>query len=142
MKIKYILLIFSLLLSGVVAACSCKKISLQDEYRKVTTMIIGRVVGRKSVSFKLENGGIERYYKYRIRVKETYKGQSGKVITVLTPKIGSLCGVHYKVRGTYLISAVITEDGLFTNLCLRNISQKEGLFVQERAALKELLKNG
>jgi|GEM_PF-2772349 len=129
-----LIILISTILSNNLLGCTCGGYQeMEYEIKESKAVFVGTVVGRKIKTFsgKLESGENYKYkyYEYKIKVSEFFKGQKEKIIKVATAKEGATCGMNFKLFKKYVVYA--QEDkryGLFTTICHRNIRKSNRKF--------------
>lgn len=146
---RYIFLIcFILLLSFNSNACQCGNYEpFEEEFANATTILIGKIISKRIKSFRIKTHEGEiikaKYYTFKIRVKETFKGEKAKIIEVVGNSINAAaCGMKFKRWKTY-VTYLFTDERFpfyFTSECHRNFDDKHSMFQDELKLLKEKMR--
>lgn len=113
------LIFFNLLLFSHIEAfaCSCNQAFAQP---LKTRLFISKAVFSGEV-IEINKIFQKRYISIvKIKVKESWKGQLSKEVTINTDTYADACGYTFEVGKSYLIFAYTSEGKLTTNSCLRN----------------------
>jgi hypothetical protein len=133
-----LLLLVGVALAAPALACVCLELgSTSNQLDAAETVVMGRVVGLRIRSKRVENHTVE-YTAAMIEVERRWKGSKARRITVTTcgdQVLLCTCGVRFELGGTYVIvtgrDAQVSSCGLTSSVLLSDdplISEIEAHF--------------
>lgn len=100
-------------------ACSCVvtpeplKKQIENSYSGADAVFSGEVV-------EIRESPTEQYsFIVKFKVAKSWKGESGREITINTAKDSAICGYNFEIGKTYLVYAFGKNENLLTTNCSR-----------------------
>ena len=130
-KILLILIIFSILVSSKIEACTCiGEYSVEEAFNQTDVVFLGKVISEREYTVK--PNGIGRTMKeYSFLIEECFKGkvETQDTIKIITGVGGGDCGFRFSVDNSYIVYSNYKEDKyyakgrfLYTDICTRTTS--------------------
>lgn len=136
-EMKYVMIIFCLLLFTKSYSCGCiSKSTLKSEIKRSDVIFEGIILEKKIIKEKAEDlppdlEALPLYSEYTILIKKTFKGATVNDTIKINTGLGKGdCGYRFIIGKTYMIYAEYTtgyvkEKYLYTDVCMRTALYNE-----------------
>lgn len=141
-KILLILIIFSILVSSKIDACTCiGENSVEEAFNQMDVVFLGKVISEREFTVKDKNNPNRIEYKmetpmkeYSFLIEECFKGkvETQDTIKIITGVGGGDCGFRFSVDNSYIVYSNYkdkyfakgrrVESFLYTDICTRTTS--------------------